>query len=161
LRLGRSADAKALLSTLILRSAEPALHDHALLSDAFYLLAIALTLEATPAIKPGPLDDNTVAHPVAELPVELMLDWVTLTEPVGEARVERESDFVSVRRLGARPEDALVSAVVSQGSVLDFLERIAWQAELKVRWSEEAKLQVAGRSLNVSVEQMPLPDLLR
>jgi tetratricopeptide (TPR) repeat protein len=161
LRLSRSDDAKALLSTLILRSAEPALHDHALLSDAFYLLAIALTLEATPAAKPGPLEGSTVAHPVAELPVELMLDWVTLTEPAVEAAEEREADFVSVRRLGARPEDVLVSAAASQGSVLDFLERVAWQAELQVRWSDEAKLQVAGRSLDVSIEQMPLPDLLR
>lgn len=161
LRLGRAADAKGLLSVLLLRSAEPALQTHPLLSDATYLLAVALTVEAMPGDRPGPLDDHTVAGPVAELPVGLMLDWVPLTEPAEGAGGGKGEDSVSVRRLGARPEEVLVSATVPRGSVLELLERVAWQAQLKTRWADDARLQVAGRSLDVRVDQMPLPDLLR
>jgi tetratricopeptide (TPR) repeat protein len=160
-RMGKPTEAKRLLCDLILRSAEPELHDQALLADAFYLLALAMSVEVIHPEPPGPFNEAVVSHKVADWPVDHLLDWVTprkdeilnLAPPVEEKLV--------VQRNGAGIGEVRISGLVHEMGVADLIDTLGKQSGLTAEWSEEARHQAAVRTSSLALAKVPLPDVLR
>ena len=131
----RPGEVKTVLGGLILRSAQPELRDLPCLAEAKYFLALALTVEASPADKPGPHDDCVASHLATDWPVERVLDWAPLTHAPSKGNKDTEptpvSDVVSVQRLGPTPEEILISATARHTAIGDLLDQIAAQAQLR------------------------------
>lgn len=159
-QMRKPAEARVLLSGLILRSGHPALRDHPLMADVRYLLALAVALEALPTEKPTALDDTLVCHTTMPPPIDRALAWMAKFQEELKPQEDAE-DKVDMRRIGAGPQDVLIRARIRQAPVADVLERVAEKSGLSAIWTPEAKKQVAGRSTTLHVDNLPLADVLR
>ncbi len=137
-----------------------------MLADASYLLAFALSLEVSPAESPSGLKPFALARARFDLPVELMLDWVTRARP-GEPAPPTGNDSKAaapnllVRRLGSRPGEVLVTAFTDQELFAGFVDRLAERCDLRVQWTKEALAQTGTRPVTVAVEQMQFSALVQ
>lgn len=160
-RMRRPAEAKQLLYDLLLRSGRGGLRDQPLLAEVRYLLALALSMEALRAEKPGPLNEALAAHTPADWPVERALDWATPARDRGRAPLDPGEDFVTVRKGRLGTDEALVQAFVRQSPLADLLDHLAEKAGLRPQWSAHAQEQAAGRTAKLQIDNLPLPDVVR
>jgi tetratricopeptide (TPR) repeat protein len=178
IRLRRPGEAKNLLYPLLLRAGTSELRTQPYLADARYLLALTLTLDALHGEKPGPLSDALADYTATDWPVETALDWVgTVAEeksdrakPSGEtvketkadatAEPEKDGNFLMLLESGTGPQSLHMSAAVSQGTLQELLERLAERARLKVEWSEAARKLAAERGAALTVDDLPVTDML-
>ncbi len=161
LRQGKAAEARSLLNVMILRAALPANAEQDLRTDASYLLAITLALEVSRDETPGALRPLALARCRVEVPVELLLDWVTPNGAGEPHSTEMEEGRIETRRLGTRLEEVRVTVTATQERLASFFERLAEKCGLEIKWSPEARPQAENHVVTVAVEQMPLPDLVR
>jgi TolA-binding protein len=174
IRLKRPAEAKDLLYDLMLRSADPNLREHvivdatrasrssqALLADARYLLALALTLEAGRPGRPSPLNDSLASHTATDWAVERLLDAAAPTQERAPAVMESPQDVLMVQRLRSGAEDNLVRASIRRAPVSEVINQLADKCGLKPRWTARAEHLAAGRTCTLQIDNLPLPDVLR
>jgi tetratricopeptide (TPR) repeat protein len=162
LRMRRPAAGKVLLADLLLRSGDPALRGHALLGDARYLLALALSLEALGVRRAGIDSDAPVTHTSSDWSLDRALTWSDLSRPVkSPAPPPARPDVVLVRRVGAGEADVVVAAAAWHTPVNVLLAQVAGQAGLRLEWSPRARDLAEGRTLHVLLDPLPLPDFLR
>jgi tetratricopeptide (TPR) repeat protein len=177
-RLRKPVEAKNLLYPLLLRSATPELRGQACLADARYLLALTLTLEALKPEKPGPLSDAPADYTATDWPVEAALDWVGAATEAKPETPDKPDDAGKETKAGDKggeskdtnyvvlvgsaddPQSGRVTAAVSQGALLHLIDRLATKAKLKVDWSESAKKIASERGAALTVEDVPVSDML-
>jgi len=159
-RLRRPTEARPLLGDLILRSAQPGLREGPFLADARYLLALAVSAEALPAARPAPYNGAPAGRVGTEWPVERFLDWATAAKGAGKPPRPGKT-FLTVQCLGPTPAEVLISAFWPSIPAADLLDQVSSRSQFQCRWSAQAREQAVGRSVQLDVETLPLPDLLR
>src|SRR5579885_629317 len=159
-RMRRPAEARAALYDLLLRPSGSSPRDQAVRADARFLLALALTQEAWHAGRPGPLSDAVAAHRANDWSVERVLDWAAPPRGPEPPPVGAEGT-VAVRPPRHAAGQPTVRAAVRNMPVADLIDRLARGAGLRPQWTAAARQQAADRSRSVTVENVPLPDVLR
>jgi tetratricopeptide (TPR) repeat protein len=158
LRQGKAEKARKLLAALQLRTGRPPLRGLPIQADITNLLALSMAREVYSAEPPGLLN-LAVAHPTAEVtvaPMVAMVKW-DAAAPSGDAPAVP----TAVQKPGPKPEAWTVSAAGRQMVIADFLNEIAEKGGLQIDWNPEARKLAAGRTLAISLEQVPLTEVLR
>ena len=157
----RPEAARAILTTFLLRSAQPTFADPTLRTDASFLLGFAVAAESGPDESPGALRPLGVARPQLAMPFDVLLQRGTAAVEPDKNRASPALGFLQIRRLGAQPEEILIRAAVNQESYTGFLNRIAQESGLRMQWTPESQRHTGGRTVTVAVDDMPLPELVR
>jgi tetratricopeptide (TPR) repeat protein len=155
---GKADLARRKLAALLLRTGRPPLRGHSALGDVPELLAVAMAREVCGNETAGPLSLSPT-HPAVEAAVPPMVAAVKWEVPAAVA--EPPAASATLQKTGSRPESWTVTATARQMAATDFLNDVAKQAGAVADWSTEARKQAAARTLTVSVERVPLLELLR
>lgn len=172
LRKGKVNEAKGLLCPLLLRSGQPALKDKPYLTDAHYLLALALAVEASPGEPPGPLSDGLATYTAADWHVDAAFDWMPIPRESakpkegdsgtpGATPAKEERDFVAVVQPGPSAEASTLRASLPPGPLTAVVQRLAGAAQLKEpTWTDTARRAAADRNAEARFENLTLADAL-
>lgn len=144
--------------------------DNASTADATYLLSHLLVSRVQRSQAPSYLDPATLAFPMADLSGAEILNRLLETEafvdslpPIVESPVEPESadsQWKLLQRFGETPETAVFRAQVDKESIRALVERLCFDAEIEVKWSNFARDEVSRRFAGLEVREMPLALIL-
>src|SRR5262249_22684742 len=136
------------------------LQGHPCLSDAQYLLALALTREMPRHPKEGGLPEPTGS----DLPEWSLARWLAWVFPPDKRKTQagpKLGELSVAQAFGNAPDEVLVGGVAPSTPVSALLERLARLVRMKLEWTGRARQLADGRTAVVAVENRPLMSIFQ
>ena len=140
------------------------------IADATYLLSHLLVHRVQKSQSTSYLDPATLAFPLADLTAAEILNRALATEAFAdssaltvESAPEPEAAVAQwelVQRFGDTPETAVFRATVAKESIRGLIERLCFDAEMEVKWSNFARDEVSRRFAALNIRDMTLALIL-